>query len=148
MIWATIQPGRARYCRAMERRRQLNRHQKLAMLTCGSRFRKNCTFWSQKEISVEVEHIKAHPTKKDKKEMSHFEKFVTEGNEKADELAKVSAMSYEGFMAEVRAKTVQQERAEVYAALQCAASLHCLVKEWKDCEELKPKPKERRRFCG
>ena len=35
---------------------------------------------------VEVEHVKAHRTKKEKKEMSHFEKFVTEGNEKADEL--------------------------------------------------------------
>ena len=37
---------------------------------------------------VEVEHVKAHRTKKDKKEMSHFERFVTEGNEKADVLAK------------------------------------------------------------
>ena len=47
---------------------------------------------------------------KDKKEMSNFEKFVTEGNEKADELAKVGAMLDEDFMAELRAKTVQQER--------------------------------------
>ena len=39
-------------------------------------------------ILVEVEHVKAHRTKKEKKDMSHFEKFVTEGNEKADELAK------------------------------------------------------------
>ena len=54
-----------------------------------------------KEISVEVEHVRAHRTKKDKKEMSHFEKFVTEGNEKADELAKAGAMVDEGFMAEV-----------------------------------------------
>ena len=35
-----------------------------------------------------VEHVKAHRTKKEKKEMSHSENFVTEGNEKADELAK------------------------------------------------------------
>ena len=35
------------------------------------------------------------------------------------------------------------KREEVYAALQYAASFHCLVEEWKDCEELKPKPKER-----
>ena len=52
----------------------------------------------------------------------------------------------EGFMAEMKAKTVQQkrerEREEVYAALQYAASFHCFVAEWKDCEELKPKPKE------
>ena len=94
---------------------------------------------------VEVEHVKAHRTKKDKKEMSHFEKFVTEGNEKADELAKEGAMLDEGCTAEARAKTVQQDR-EVYAALQYSASFHCLVEEWKDCEELKPKPKEKWKF--
>ena len=42
----------------------------------------------------------------------------------------------EGDMAEARAKTVQQEGEEVYAALQHVAE------EWKDCEELKPKLKE------
>ena len=52
-------------------------------------------------------------------------------------------MMDEGFMAEVSAKTVQQEREEVYAALQYAASFHCLVEGWKDCEELKPKAEEK-----
>ena len=46
------------------------------------------------------------------------------GNEKADEI-------------------MQQDREEVYVALQYAASFHCLVEEWKDCEELRPKPKEK-----
>ena len=64
--------------------------------------------------------------------MSHFEKFVTEGNEKADELAKAGAMLEQGYMAEAREETVQQERHEVYAALQYAASFHCLVEEWND----------------
>ena len=41
---------------------------------------------------MEVERVKAHRTKKDEKEMSLFEKFVTEGNEKADALAKEGAM--------------------------------------------------------
>ena len=58
-----------------------------------------------KEIWVEVEHVNAHRTKKEK-DMSHFAKFVAEGNEKADEAAKAGAMLGEGFMAEVRAKTV------------------------------------------
>ena len=80
------------------------------------------------DIVVEVEHVKAHHTKKNKK--------------KADELAKAGAMLDEGFMAEARAKTMQQEREDVYAALQYAASFHCFVEEWKDCEELRPKPKE------
>ena len=73
---------------------------------------------------MEVEHVKAHHTKKEKKEMSHFERFVTDGNEKADELAKTGAMLDEGFMAEARAVTVQQEREEVYAAI-----FHCLLEE-------------------
>ena len=80
-------------------------------------------------IGVELEHVKAHRTEKDKKEMSRLEKFVTEGNEKVDELTKAGAMLDEEFMAEVRAKTVQQVREEVYAALQYAASLHCLAEE-------------------
>ena len=95
------------------------------------------------DILVEVQQVKAHRKKKEKKDMSHFEKFVTEGNEKADELAKEGAMLDEGFMAGARAKTVQQEREEVYAALQCAARFHCLIEQQKDCEELKPKPKEK-----
>ena len=49
-------------------------------------------------------------------------------------------------MAEARAKTMQQEREQVHAALQHAASFHCLVAEWKDCEELKPKPKDKWTF--
>ena len=101
---------------------------------------------SSEEKLVQVEHVKAHRTKKDKKEMSQFEYFITDGNEKADELAKAGAMLDEGFMAETRAKTVQQEREEVYAALQYAASFHCMVEEWKDCEELKLKPKEKWKF--
>ena len=93
---------------------------------------------------MEVEHVKAHRTEKDKKEMTQFERsFVTDGSEKADELAKAGAMLDEGFTAQTRAKTVQQGRKEVYAALQYAASFHCLVDEWKDCEELKPQPKEK-----
>ena len=88
---------------------------------------------------MEVEHAKAHRTKKEKNEMSYFEKFVTEDNEKADELAKEGAMLDEGFMAEARAKTKQQGREEVCTALQYAASFHCLVEEWKDCEEAQKK---------
>ena len=42
--------------------------------------------------------------------MLQLEKFVTEGNEKGDELAEAGAMLDQGFMAEARAKIVQQER--------------------------------------
>ena len=97
----------------------------------------------KRHILVEVERVKAHRTKTEKNNMSQFEKFVTEGNEKADELAKAGAMPDEGYMAEAKTETMQQEREEVCAALQCAASFHCLVEHWKDCEELKPKPREK-----
>ena len=56
---------------------------------------------------MEVEHVKAHRTKKEKQMMTQFERFITDGNEKADELAK--AMMDEGFMAEARAETMLQE---------------------------------------
>ena len=75
--------------------------------------------------------------------MSHFERFVTDGN------AKAGVILDEGFMVETRAKTVEQERErererkEVCAALQKAASFRCLVEEWKDGEELKLHPKEK-----
>ena len=75
--------------------------------------------------------------------MSLFEKFITEGNEKADDPAKEGAMLDGGFMAQARASTVQQEKGEVYAA-----SFHCLVEELKDCEELEPKPTEKWTFVN
>ena len=86
-----------------------------------------------------MEHVKAHRTKKEKEKCRQFEKFVTEGNEKADELAKEGALLDGGFLAD----TMQQEREEVYAALQYAASFHGLTEQWQECEELKPEPKEK-----
>ena len=81
-----------------------------------------------------------------RRKMTQFERFIAEGNEKADELAKAGAMMDEASMAEVGAGTVKQEREEVYVALQYAASFHCLVEQRKDCEELKPKLKEKWSF--
>ena len=77
---------------------------------------------AERGILVEVDCVKAHRTKKENNNISPFERFVTEGNEN-----KAGAMLDEGFMAEARAETVQQERDEVYAALLYAASFHCLV---------------------
>ena len=77
-----------------------------------------------------------------------FERFVEEGNEKADELAKDGVMMDEGEMAQVIAGTVQQEREEVNAALQYAVSFRCLVDEWQECEEPNPKPKEKSTFVN
>ena len=89
----------------------------------------------------------AHRSIKEMQDMSPFDKFITEDNAKADEPAKEGAMLDGGDVAQVRASTIQHGREEVYAALQDAASFHCLVEEWKDCEELEPKPKERWGIC-
>ena len=40
---------------------------------------------TSKQILVEAELVKAHRTVQDRMEMSQFEKFVADGNEKADE---------------------------------------------------------------
>ena len=92
---------------------------------------------------VEVEHVKTHRSEKERQQMSHFQKFVTEGNEKADELAKEGAVMDGGVMALIRASVVEQEREEVSAVLQYAAKFHCLVEYWHDCEQKKSGPLER-----
>ena len=56
-------------------------------------------------------------------------KFITEGHEKADELAQEGARLDGEDLAQVRAITIQHERDEVCAGLQYADSFHCLVEE-------------------
>ena len=88
---------------------------------------------------MEVAHVKAHRTKKEKEKMTTIERFVTEGNDKADELAK-GAMLDQGFYGRSESCYYESgEREEVYVSLQNAASFHCLVEEWKDCEEPRAK---------
>ena len=53
---------------------------------------KELYYLNLEEILVEVEHVKAHRTEKENKNISHFEKFVTKRNEKVDELVKEGAM--------------------------------------------------------
>ena len=49
---------------------------------------------------AQVGHVEAHRTEKERQQMSLFEKFITEGNEKADEQAKKGARLDGGFMAQ------------------------------------------------
>ena len=65
--------------------------------------------------------ISKRTAQRTKKEMLQLEKFVTEGNEKGDELAEAGAMLDQGFMAEARAKIVQQERERRRSARSFAA---------------------------
>ena len=63
----------------------------------------------QEGVQQEPEHVKAHRSKKEKQEMSLLKWFVTEGNERADELAKDGAMLNGGEMAQMEASTAQQK---------------------------------------
>ena len=57
----------------------------------------------QEGFLLEVEHAKAHRTKKkEKQEMSLFELFVTDGSERTDEKAKDDAMLDGGEMVQTR----------------------------------------------
>ena len=113
------------------------------MQTCGSKSWEELHERVKRGILVEVAHAKAHRTKKEKEKMTQLERVVIEGNEKADEQAKAGAMLDDGFTADVRTDAIKQGREEVYAALQYATSSHCLVEQWKDYEQLRPKPKEK-----
>ena len=84
----------------MERRKKNALIRKQEMPICGLRSGKNCTVLAARDVGGGS----GHRTKKEKKDLSYFEKFVTEGNEKADDLAEAGPMLDEDFMAEARAK--------------------------------------------
>ena len=73
--------------------------------------------------------------------MSLFVKFTTEGNEKADELAMGRAMLDGGWMAQTRANSILKERSACSIAKRSQLSLFC--GGTKDCEDLKPEPKQK-----
>ena len=72
----------------------------------------------QEGIFLEVEHVNAHRTSREKQQVSLFKLLFTEGKESAEEVAQDDAMLDGGKMAQIRATTVQPKREEVYAALQ------------------------------
>ena len=61
-------------------------------------------------IFVEVEHVEAHRTIKEKENMSKFETFVTEGNEKADDMAKTRAMTKDSWQKQEQRQWNRKER--------------------------------------
>ena len=63
----------------------------------------------QARILLEVELVGAHRTNKGKQELALFDRCVTEGHEKASEVAKYGAMMAGGEVAQIRANTVLQK---------------------------------------
>ena len=59
---------------------------------------------------LEVEHVKAHRSKKEKHDMPVFERFVAEGNERAEELSKDGAMLDGGETPQIRSQHISAEK--------------------------------------
>ena len=70
---------------------------------------------------MEVARVRPDRSKKEKEKMTQFERFVTEGSEKADELAKAGTMMDEGFTAETRPGTMEQKRRGVRSLATCGS---------------------------
>ena len=94
----------------------------------------------------EVEHVRGHRTKKEMQVMSLFEKFIIEGNEKADEPGREESCLHGGDMAQVSAITIQQERGRRFMQ-PCNVQLASTV-WWKDCEEHEPWPEVKWTFVN
>ena len=94
--------------------------QEREMLFCAQKFGKELHGLADRGISVDVEHVKAHRTKKEKK----------------------TSRSLRGLSQKAMRRLMSWQEQERCAALQYAASFHCLVEQLKDCEEFKPRPKE------
>ena len=82
---------------------------------------------SSSSIMVEVVHVRAHCSRQGMQQMSLLDSSSPNAMRKQTSWQK-EAMLDGGNMAPVRATTAQREREEVYAALQYAASVHCLVR--------------------
>ena len=101
---------------------------------------------TSKEILVEVEHVKAHRTKKDKNDMSQFERFVAEGKRMLMSWQRQEQCWTNDLWQKREQKLCSKSEKRCMQRLQYPASFHCLVEERKDCEGLKPKPKEKLTF--
>ena len=91
------------------------------MLIYGYNFGKNYMVWQKESCRA----CTGAPHEERKKNMSRFQRIVTEGNEKADE----------------RLCCRKERRCMQHCSMRPAST--AWWEEWKDCEELKPKPKEK-----
>ena len=97
--------------------------------------------------SVHEEDILVEVRARQSASLQKGEKKQLQGSDKAEEFSKRRS-DVEWKRCGAGASYYGSAREEVYAALQYAASLHCLVEEWRGCEELEPNPKERWTFVN
>ena len=73
----------------------------------GSKFGKNCIIWQKGHFGRSATCESTSHEKRKERYVAFLRSFITEGNEKADELAKGGALQDTGFMAEARPETMQ-----------------------------------------
>ena len=78
--------------------------------------------------------------------MTTEEKFVMDGNEQADQLAKDGAEEEGGAMAAAKALTIKQLSREIYASIEDEAHFHVPVEDWNDRDEMELKKEEAWQF--
>ena len=84
-----------------------------------------------RDIVVEVEHVKAHRTKKDKREMSQFERSLSlRATRKRMSWQRQEQCWTKDLWRGSKSKDSAARKRKVFSALQYAASFHCLVEEW------------------
>ena len=120
-------------------------NRELEMLICGSRSGKNRTTLSHEILWWKWSMSRRTAQRRTRKICRTLRSlFVTEGNEKADELAKAGAILDEGFYGGSKGKKQCSKRGK-RCTQHCIMrpAFYCLAEEWKDCEELMPKPEEK-----
>ena len=111
-----------------------------------------CTLWikiweelhrlAARDIVVEVECVKAHRTKK-RKRCRTLRGMSLKATRRRMSWQKQEQCWTKDLWRKREQRQSSKKEEDVYAALQYGARFHCLVEEWKDCEELKPKLKEK-----
>ena len=95
---------------------------------------------------LDVEHVKAHRSKKEKHNMTLFEQFVAKGNERVDELAKGGALWDGGEMTQITASTVQQEEEKRFP--RACSKLPAFIVGWRSCTTVKSFKTAKEKWCS
>ena len=96
---------------------------------------------AERIILVEIEHVKVHRRKKVKKNILQFERFVAEGNEKADELAKSGAMLDERLWQKQEQKLCSRQERRCMQHYSMRPASTAWWNNGRTLKRLKPEPK-------
>ena len=88
-----------------------------------------------KSIDFTVRRKKAHRTNKEKRKRTGKQKYLTQGNDKADEFRSWELRLSVGY-AEAVTTGAQMRRENIYRTLTCAVTFHEKFEAWDDMDEV------------